>query len=98
MGVSVSVVAIKRISEEECKLVDAYNTLCENGVHISTDLKVKIGHIIGKRLEWDEPISLGDGIVEIGVKSEGDAEYGEGMFIPIAGLPPGTVALRVYMS
>jgi len=100
MGVYVCVNALKKISKGERELINAYNTLCEHGVDISGDLKLQIEEALGKKPDngWREPIELGDDYIEMCVRGEGKAEYGDGMIILIQDLPVGTKALRVFMS
>lgn len=103
MGVSVSMVAQKKISDEELRLLEAYNALCESGVAQSEELRDKVRGITGKKLDYDYPIDCDDlategGYVELGVSPEGSVEYGDGAQILIEDLPPGTFAIRVYMA
>lgn len=98
MGVSACVAAIKQISDEEHKIIDAYNILYEGSIEPSEELREEVRKITGMRLDWDEAIELGSDYVELNVNSEGDADYGRGMLVSISDLPPGTVTLRIYMQ
>ena len=103
MSVSVSVVALKQITDEEYKILVSYNTMYDNDIKPSKELRQRVRDITGLTLNYDEPLPLNDELqagscVEIRADSIGDAEYGDGMLIPMEYLPPGTVALRVYMS
>lgn len=101
MSVNVWVVARRELSEADHRLIAAYDTLAMNRLEIPQDLKDVLLRTVGKAPEngWSEPYSeVFRGMIEVTLYGEGKPEYGDGMIIKMADLPPGTVELRVYMS
>lgn len=100
MSVSVYVEAHRTISADDLEYLVAYNAL------IAIDITPPA--TIVKHLRWalgndcrlpDEEITMPTGeMISVSIRGEGDVEYGNGMIIKIADLPPGTVALRIYME
>jgi len=100
MSVSVYVEAHRKISEDDLEYLTAYNALIAIGTappeHIVEYLRSVLGN--DHRLP-DEKITMPTGeMVSVSVRGEGSVEYGDGMIIEIADLPPNTVALRIYMA
>lgn len=100
MSVSVYVEAHRKVSEDDLEYLRAYNAL----VAVEVDPPERIIKYLQKALGNDdrlpdEEIEMPGGkMISVSVRGEGDVEYGNGMIVKIADLPPGTVALRIYMS
>lgn len=108
MSVDVYVHAIKELSEDELFLIKSYNTLIDNGLTISEDLKKRLLEIVGEppNEPFDHPQYGTDGFseryelrsrtVELGIGGEGRVMWGDGMIIQLADIPRGTKAIRIF--
>lgn len=96
----VYVEAHRKISEDDLEYLVAYNAL----IAIDTEPPQRIVKYLREALGNDsrlpdEKIDMPAGdMISVSVQGVGDVEYGSGMIIKIADLPPGAVALRIYMS
>lgn len=103
MSVSVNMVAQKRVSSEELCVIEAWNALYDRGIKPSEEHRQKVREITGLKMKWDESVdcdalAVEGGYVEIRIEPEGHVEYGDGAVILMDTLPPGTFAIRVYMT
>ena len=102
MSVSVYVEAHRKVSEDDLEYLAVYNSLISMEIIPPVEITGYLRKVLGddSRLDCREEIPTlpVDGTVTVGVRGEGDAKYSEGMIIEIADLPPGTVALRIYME
>lgn len=102
MSVSVYVEAHRTISKTDLEYLVIYNGLIAKGIEPPKEVIEHLRKVLGDddRFSWNEEIIIPPGTetVAVSVRGEGNVEYGEGMIVKIADLPPGTVALRIYMS
>jgi len=102
MSVDIYVEAQRKVSEIDLEYLRVYNSLISMDIIPPVEVIEYLREALGgdNRLGYGEAILIlpADGMVATRVRGEGDAKYGEGMIIEIADLPPGTKALRIYMS
>jgi len=99
MSASVYVEAHREVSEDDLEYLEAYNALVAIGIEPPNRIIEYLQKVLGNdsRLP-DEEIDMPSGkMISVPIRGEGSIEYCDGMIIVIADLPPGTVALRVYM-
>lgn len=105
MGVSTNIVARRNLIEHDLELVEAFNALFKAGYEPPEDIVRILTSLLGKDAV-DEAMDIGhfyvdeNGIFETNLygRYQGNPEYGDGAIIPLDILPPGTIALRIYMS
>jgi hypothetical protein len=99
MSVSVGIYAQRKITEEDIALVQAHNTLVDQGYPIPAAMKAGLEARLGGGFDIGEPIKCPGGeFIEVWVPGEGDAMYGDGEVVKISDLPKGTFAIRVSAS
>ena len=101
MSVAVYVMARKRITADEYKLIEAYHALVDNCIDAPGAMKDKLITIVGSKPPdgWGEyyKISLGS-LVETHVDGQGDVMYYDGMILKLSDLPADVEELRIYAS
>ena len=100
MSVSVYVEAHRKISENDLEHVVAYNALVAIDLEPPEQLVQHLQKVLGNdsRLPYERITTPTNKMISVSVRGEGDVEYGDGMIIRIADLPPDTEALRIYME
>ena len=101
MSVDVYVEAHRKVSKADLERLKVYNSLVSMEMDPPEELIEYLREVLGDDSRFpDEEITIPPGteMVSISVRGEGDVEYGDGMIVKIADLPPGTEALRIYMS
>jgi len=101
MSVSICVEAHRRISEADMEYVAIYNSLVSKGIKPPAAVVKHLQGALGNNNFFpDEKITISPDteMIAISVGGAGDARHSGGMIIKIADLPPGTEALRIYMS
>ena len=102
MSVSVYVMARKRITADEYKLIKAYNVMVDNGILAPTEMREKLVAIVGSKPAdgWGECFYnvVSGSLVETHVRGQGDVMEYQGMILKLEDLPADTEELRIYAS
>ena len=104
MSVSTWMVARKRLTDLDQKLVIAFNSLFDIEIEPPDDLidelKLSLGEHATDEALSSEHFRLNGDVLEVSLYGlwEGDAGYDDGMVLDLDKLPKGTFAIRVYME
>lgn len=104
MSISTWMVAQKRLTDSDRRLVSAFNELFCAGIEPPEDLidelKYRLGKYTTNKALDDERFRLTNDVLEISLYGlwEGDIEYDEGATIDLDKLPEGTFAIRIYIE
>ena len=97
MSTSIYAVAQKKITEGDFEKVTLFNSLCDHGYSLPSDLEDDLRTMLGSEALEDDRVRVpGNMLVELPIECKGDPRYDNGMIISIGNLPLNTVAIRIY--